>query len=311
MVASRVRCRDRLDFAGPTRTWNESSSRSANCTGDKVRRRAAASSIPSGIPSTLRQILAMAGQSSEPGSKSGTAVVARSRKSNTESADSPPAPSGSGSDATRTIASPSMPRDSRDVATIRTSGAASRIRRIAAAAPLSTCSQLSTIKSMLRPARWRSTTSSIEACSVGRSPNTLPMACMTREDSGTEASSTSHAPSGYFEMARRPASVANLVLPVPPVPVRTTRRWESRRRATSSSSRLRPMNDESTSPRFVFLPSVVFSGAPGLGAPGWGISKMRSASSSPASRCSPWSMSSTSDPIRDRSRFATTPVMST
>jgi len=143
LIARCVWCRGIATRLPPVSRPNRSSSRAATCSGAMVRRRAAASSMASGMPSSARQILATAAAFAAVISNPGTTARARWDNSRTEaelSALPIPLTAGSGgsvSGPTVHGASPVMLSGSRLVARMRICGQAARIRSasVAAAAP--------------------------------------------------------------------------------------------------------------------------------------------------------------------------------
>jgi hypothetical protein len=83
------------------------------------------------------------------------------------------------------------------------------------------------------------------ACS--RTPRVEATAWGTREESASDASSTSHTPSSNTSTSSPAATTASLVLPHPPGPVSVSKRLFSSNRSTSASSFSRPTKLESSS----------------------------------------------------------------
>ena len=110
----------------PVSSRKRSESPVAICSTESIRTRAAASSIASGSPSSSAQIAATEPASSGLSSKSGRTSAARSTNSDTASdpAKVSPPSAGSDSDGTRQSVSPPTPSGARLVASTTTSGAA-------------------------------------------------------------------------------------------------------------------------------------------------------------------------------------------
>ena len=81
MVASSVRCRATAVRAPPVSRRNRSCNRASICAGDRTTTRAAANSIARGMPSSRRQMRAIASALSRVGLKVGSTPLARSTKS--------------------------------------------------------------------------------------------------------------------------------------------------------------------------------------------------------------------------------------
>ena len=137
---------------------NRSSRRAAISRGERVRRRAAASSMGSGWPSRRRQISVTAGRVAASSAKPGRTAAARSAKSCTAS--------GSASASTGCSTSPGTPSGSRLVASTRRRGHA--VSRVSASAATSAtrCSQLSSTRIVSRPSRAASSRVSGSGTSV-------------------------------------------------------------------------------------------------------------------------------------------------
>jgi hypothetical protein len=136
-----------------------SATRAAICSSESIRKRAAASSIASGNPSSSEQMLATNPTSAAVVSKPGRASRARSTNNDTAS-DPAMSPSeaaascpGSDSEGTRHSRSPSTPNGARLVASTTSSGAAMSSDSTAPAHAPSRCSQLSSTSNARREAR--------------------------------------------------------------------------------------------------------------------------------------------------------------
>gem|GEM_PF-4122880 len=221
-----------------------SSQRSVRCAsswlGVKARRRAAASSMASGMPSSFRLIAATAARLSSVRAKSGSTARARSRKSSTASyrcsGSAPVAALGTTSGATGYSTSPWMRSGSRLVARIRTPGQVrSRVSAITAATSM-TCSQLSSTNSTVRDLRY-STVAIVADC------RDLPCRpSVAANSSGTSWGSVRPASATTCTLSNsRRSSVAirsaSRVLPIPPKPVSVTSR------DSPISSRMRVRSD--------------------------------------------------------------------
>ena len=240
----------------------------------RTRRRAAASSSASGMPSSRAQTSATAAAFCAVTRKSGCAVAARSTNSRTAShrvsASAASAAGGSrgpGSDSegTRKGVSPATPSSSRLVASTRTPGQPRRRASARRAAASTRCSQLSSTRSRRL---GRSASESVAARgrpASSRTPRAAATAWGARAGSARGASSTSHTPSGYAGSTSAAARRARRVLPTPPAPVSVTRRWAPSSAATAASSRSRPTKLVSCRGRLFGSASSVRSGgnAPG------------------------------------------------
>ncbi len=249
--------------SGPSRSWDQASAdrsvswRGSPCTtvarstsmpaeiapsisrSDRWRVRAAASSRASGIPSSRRQRSISASRSAE--STVRPASRTRSSRSTTEAHTGPargsPGP-GTGSGASSKTDSPGRWSGSRDVARIRSSGAAVRTPATKAAASESTCSQLS-ITSRVRPTRTRPTAAAGSA-PPGSIPSLDATCSPTCRSPPASSRLTNHTPSGYLSRESAATCSAVRVLPMPPGPQIVTTRREASRRGISASSRSLP-----------------------------------------------------------------------
>ena len=102
-----------------------------------------------------------------------------------------------------------------------------------AAAASRTCSKLSRTSSIERSARNAGSVSTADLDVPSNRPIVRATSALTSAGSSIVASGTNHAPSAYSASTARAASVATLVLPMPPAPVMVTSR------ASSSSARER------------------------------------------------------------------------
>ena len=154
-MARSVCCRASPARDPPVSSANRSSRRASSSSGDITRSRAAASSMPSGMPSSRRQIrpASCTARSSQPSGAPWAA--ARSASSRTASlapiasASSPSA--GTPSDGTRYTCSPPMPSGSRLVASSATFGHPRSSASASLAHVPMRCSQLSSTNSRRRP----------------------------------------------------------------------------------------------------------------------------------------------------------------
>ncbi len=232
--------------------------------------RAAASSTASGMSSSRRQSSPIASFEGRP-----------ERRQNRSTASDPS--SGSTSYST----SPCTRRSSREVTTNRRLGHDSTRPPRSGAASI-TCSMLSISRSISRSPMWLAT-----SCPA---PRTWPTVGTTSAGSRREASPTQKTPALNSPTSSAVDSIANLVFPDPPGPVRVTSRAPARTRATTSAtSRSRPTKLDAGRGRFVF--EIVFSGG-NDSPPSW---KIHTGSSKSLTRCSPRSRSSD---VSTRSRVA-------
>jgi hypothetical protein len=85
----------------------------------------------------------------------------------------------------------------------------------------------------------------------GSTPTATAIVAGTRLGSDTDQKSTTHTPSLKRGRSRRATAIARRVLPIPPAPVRVTRRWFAARSSTSRNSLSLPISSESGPGRFV------------------------------------------------------------
>ena len=233
MVAARDCCRSAAARSLLVSSQRLSSSRAARWSKPSDSMRAAASSIASGIPSSLATICATSGRVRS--SRQNHRSASRARSANRVTASLPAARGCS-----RYFASPATLSGSLLVASTCTSSAESSNARHSSAAAPSRCSQLSRTKSSWRRA------SAVQSESIGDSegfcgsPMMAATVAGTSEPSWTAPSSTSQAPSANRQPTVRATSPANRVLPTPPTPATVTIRCALSRSATSAASTTRP-----------------------------------------------------------------------
>ena len=167
--------------------------------------RAAASSIASGSPSSARHSVV--------GSSPGRAA----RRVNSSTASS------SASGASSWTTSPSTSSGTWLVARIRSAGAASSRRTTSAAAASRTCSQLS---------RTRTAGAERSRSRSAGSPPLTPTDAITASTTSPALAAASSRTSHTVPLSSLPVAIATAVLPMPPGPTTSTRRWP----ATSSAS---------------------------------------------------------------------------
>jgi hypothetical protein len=190
--------------------------------------RAAASSIASGSPSSLRQIRSATATGATPPPIPPRADDPRSKNNRTAGACAAACASGcsGGRSSGRTghTTSPGRPSGSRLVASTRSPGAARSSAPASCAHASSRCSQLSSTSSSSADRSRQISASSTGTSPACRTPS-APITCApTSPGSATPASSASHTPPGNLPTTRAPASSASRVLPVPPVPASVTPR---------------------------------------------------------------------------------------
>ena len=226
-----------------------------------MRNLAAASSIASGIPSSARQTRTIVDNVWASTARSLRTAPARSRSSRTAGEDSISpglaSPSGKASGSTSHSASPVMPSGSLLVARIRSRRHSPSTRWANAAADSITCSQLSRISSASRSriaAMSRSVGSAFGAppSSASRRPSAASVDCATSPSAPMAASSTSQAPSGRSPSSVRAVSVASLVFPEPPGPIRVVSRCSAMSSRTAATSASLPTKLVSSARRLVF-----------------------------------------------------------
>ena len=254
-MARSVCCRASPARDPPVSSANRSSRRASSSSADITRSRAAASSMPSGMPSSRRQIrpASCTARSSQP---SGTPwAAARSTSNRTASlapiasASSPSA--GTPSDGTRYTCSPPMPSGSRLVASSATFGHPRSSASASLAHVPMRCSQLSSTNSRRRPPTACRTVSATGRSGLRRTPSTSATVTQTRSGSWSGARSANHTPSPAPSASPAATCSASRVLPTPPAPVSVTSRDPATSRRTATSSALRPMKLDSCAGRLV------------------------------------------------------------
>ena len=294
-----------------------SSSRSRICSGDIACSRAAASSMPNGSPSTLAQMPATAAVLSSVSSNPGTAAAARSTNSATASKPGSPCSVGSASASgntsgdSRSTHSPPMPRVSRLVARIRSSGQARSSASVTLAASSTTCSQLSRTRSSLREQRKSIKTSRNDRAESSRTPRVAATTSTSSDPSRNSPNSTSHTPSPNTRRASVAARSASRVLPTPPIPVNVTRRDADSKLFISDNSVRRPTKLVNSSGRLPIrgrAPAAI-TRASGRPASGSGRSAI-SSTVKPSRRCIRW-ISSPNDAADGRSSWSRDIALST
>ena len=226
-----------------------------------MRNLAAASSIASGIPSSARQTRTIVDNVWASTARSLRTAPARSRSSwtagRTRSRQGRRPPPAAASGSTSHSASPVMPSGSLLVARIRSRRHSPSTRSANFAADSITCSQLSRISSASRSriaAISRSVGSAFGAppSRASRSPSPASVACATSPSAPMAASSTSQAPSGRSPSSVRAVSVASLVFPEPPGPIRVVSRCSATSSRTTATSASLPTKLVSSARRLVF-----------------------------------------------------------
>ena len=163
---------------------------------------AAASSMASGTPSSLRQMSATSRAFSGPIPNPGLRARARSAKSlaasewASSSASLSRPSSGKESDGTRHTTSPPVRSASRLVARTRSPGHEESNPSARRAAASTTCSQLSRTSKSLFDRRWLASVSASGRPGCSRTPSAAAVAWGASSGSGSRASSTIQAPSG-------------------------------------------------------------------------------------------------------------------
>ncbi len=164
---------------------------------------------------------------------------------------------GTASGSTSHSASPVMPSGSLLVARIRSRRHSPSTRSANFAAASITCSQLSRISSASRSriaAMSPSTGSALGAAPsrASRSPSPASAAWVTSPSVPLAASSTNQTPSGRSPISVRAVSVANLVLPEPPGPIRVVSRCSAMSSRTAATSASLPTKLVSSARKLVF-----------------------------------------------------------
>ena len=205
--------------------------------------RAAASSMPSGSPSSVSQISVTAAAvsgSCEPEVGPDGAGPVDEQRDRIGRRRRPRAPSGD-TDSERLPGDPEvLARRGEDL----DAPGPTEDRRDRPTPPRSrTCSQLSTTSRSCRPPSASATVSISAASPCGVMPSAVAIAAGTEAGSPTGASSTIHTPSGNSPATSAPTSSASRVLPTPPTPLSVTSRFDRTSSATSATRSSRPTNE--------------------------------------------------------------------
>ncbi len=225
--------------------------RSAIWRSGSARSRTVASSMASGMPSSLRQTVMTSARFSGVTVKPGTAAAARCANSSTASAwpaDSSLG-SGTGSGNSCRTASPDASSGCLLVARMMTPGAARRTVSASAAHASTRCSQVSRMSSSSRSRMKPSSVSSCDpwsASALDSSASVSPAATvyMSSPGSRTPDSSIRRTPSRKPAAASLATRTASRVLPTPPVPLMVTSRDSRSRSRALASSATRPTNPD-------------------------------------------------------------------
>ena len=236
-VAWSERWRSSLWERGPERAsavkWVVSCSRSS--ASENARMREAASSMASGTPSKSFPSTIKSSWLRSVRAKSGRTARVRSRKS-ASAGLSCSAPVASGNGVRFSSCSPATPSVRRDVTSRLRSGRRASSSATLRAAPLSrSCSKLSKISSVFCSA----------SASVSLIPLCKPSAARTRSCSpsgSTHSAKDTKAQRSNSGASRRATSTENRVLPIPPGPVRVTRRFVFKSSVSVAFSASRPKN---------------------------------------------------------------------
>jgi len=199
-----------------------------------------------------------------------------------------------------------MPSGSRLVASRWTRGQRRKIASAILAQASIRCSQLSSTIRMSCGTRASSSVSTTPRPGGPVIPSAAEMAGATASASVTAASSTSQTPSPVPSSNSAATCRPSRVLPVPPAPVRVTRRADPASVRTSASSVSRPMNAVGWAGRLFSsagLPSERSGGKP-AGRPTAFSWKIRSGRPRSLSRCRPRSVSAASGGSQSRTRAA-------
>ena len=230
-VARKVWCRPRAR-PPPVSSRSRSSRRSRICAGVRLRTRAAASSMASGMPSSRVTMSSTLVRSRRRATKSWRAAPARSTKSRTRLRAQP------GSRARR-CARRRHPSASRLVATTDTCGHDASTESTRSTTASSRCSQLSRITRTRLLRRNQGSDSRAGPLPAG-TPTASASASGTSVPSVMEASWHRYAPSGKRGSTSAATWMASRLLPTPPTPVIVTRRLSRSAAATASTSPSRP-----------------------------------------------------------------------
>ncbi len=233
--------------------------------------RAAASSTANGSPSTRRQISATMRVVSSVRLKSARTADARCAKRMTQGFEaasaSASAAAGTGRGGTANSISPCRWSSSREVASTDSPGAASR-SPATVRAPSRTCSKLSVTSRSVLSRRCSRMTSSTGMSGASRSSNAEAMASGTRAGSSIMVSGAKYTPSPKRGSSLSAAATASRVFPLPPGPVRVTRRERASSPEMSASSWSRPMKLVSCAGRCLGRVSIERMGGNSARSPG-------------------------------------------
>jgi hypothetical protein len=211
--------------------------------------RAAANSIASGNPSTLRQISTTTSRAA-PFTAAALTARARSRKSCTAGLSSRRLAEvwsfdrGRSNGATASSCSPRMRSGARLVARICIAGQRARSGTTKSATAMTRCSQLSSNSSDCRERRWRTSCSLIGTLLTGTTPSALATVSGTRPATPSGARSIQITPSANDGATWAATAIAKRVLPTPPGPVSVSSGTASSRKRPPASARSasRPMS---------------------------------------------------------------------
>ena len=212
----------------------ESPSPRAIASGVSTATRAAASSKASGIPSSCRQISAIAHALSSLRRQPRSTRPARSMNRRVAA--------GSESVGTSQRISPRIASGMRLVARIESDEHAPSSAEATRATSPTRCSQLSITSSACRSRRNAIAVSSSPRPGSGCKPSVCTSVDATAPPSSSPASSTHHTPPGKLPALRAAASIASRVLPTPPAPVSVNRRADDTLAATASRADSRPIS---------------------------------------------------------------------
>ena len=248
-VARSVRWRSGMSTHPVPTASSEVVSRARSVSGSSIRVRAAASSMASGTPSSRRQISTTAEALRSVRANPGRTARARSTNSASAGADARSsiglvAASGRGSGGTRYSHSARSPSTVRLVARISTPGQRARSSP-RSRAESTTCSRLSRMSSHGLSPRYSTRASSGESVPAKSAPTARAMAGTTRSGCTTDANETYAVPEPTRSRRYSPTATPSRDLPIPPGPVRVTRRTSGRpsRPVTSPMACSRPMSD--------------------------------------------------------------------
>ena len=206
-----MRCRAGALGSRPRKSWKRCRSPSRISGGERTVRRAAASSIASGMPSRCRQISPTIRSSPAFAARSGTCAPARSTKSRTESSLVESGP-------IRHTSSFAKASGLRLVARMPTAGTRPAPRSRVGQWRVARCSQLSRIRSACFAPRGARARRSGRRGSPPDTPSASAIAAATRRPFVAFERSAIQTPSAHSCASRRPSSTARRVLPMPPGP---------------------------------------------------------------------------------------------